>query len=365
MENKKIQPGLFGQTHNNSNRDYTKEDCWGKNQFNSSFPASLVAYMSFKGIAPVYLKTDSNNNVIHDSITGTELYRIDPLAKNAFYHFEMGFPAYSKFYTGDMEKIDLVMMNSDTDELLTALEIKLTALPDSTTKKKEEDKYSCEIVVRPPTINFLACSICNNFKDTAEKEKLREFLSIVPKINHWEEPEEVLPHYDKILESILLTSAYLTSRQTPLIIEPVWKTIGSKGILSEDCLDVFVWSNLAVIQMCANGEKIRRDKSGKIVKITRAMRTIIWIHLMLLDYTIYGQFDYRRIIRLHSYNLANDKGYAISGTQTYKYLKCDELTHPRISKYEVKNIILGGGQNYLSPERRFDAVLANSPDLFK
>lgn len=63
--------------------------------------------------------------------------------------------------------------------------------------------------------------------------------------------------------------------------------------------------------------------------------------------------------------MANDKAYALSGTQTYEFLTCAELEHPRISKYEIKNIILGGGQNLLSPERRFDAVIVNSPDLFE
>lgn len=46
MEKKQIEPSLFGQTHNNSSRDYSREYYWGKNQFNSSFPASLVAYMN-------------------------------------------------------------------------------------------------------------------------------------------------------------------------------------------------------------------------------------------------------------------------------------------------------------------------------
>ncbi|MCC8112436.1 MAG: HindVP family restriction endonuclease [Bacteroidales bacterium] len=353
-------PGLFGQTHNNSSRDYSKEESWGKNQFNSSFPASLIAYMSSKGVKPVYLKTDENNHVVHDYISGTELYKINPLSMDAFYNFEASFSAYDKFYTGDRETIDLVMVDSASDSQLIGIEIKLTALPDMTTNKKPEDEYSCEIVVRPPTINFIACSICNNFRTNKEKDKLREFLSIVPKINHWEEPEEVLPHYQSILSSILKISSYLSKKQTPLIMQTVWKTKGHKGILADDCLDVFVWSNLAVIQMCGDVDKANH------YKITRPMRTIIWLYLMLLDYvSIQGQFDYRRIVRLHSYNLANDKGYSISGSQTYKYLKSAELTHPRISKYEIKNIILGGGQNYLSPERRFDAVIVNSPELFE
>ncbi|MBD5274269.1 MAG: HindVP family restriction endonuclease [Bacteroides sp.] len=358
----KLEPGLFAQNHNNSSRNYSQEYYWGKNQFNSSFPASLVAYMSYKGVKPVYLCTDKENHVIHKYISGTDLFKINPLAENAFYNFEASFPAYDKFYTGEREKIDLVMLDTATenDIPLIGLEIKLTALPDSTTKNLPEDKYSCEIVVRPPTINFIACSICNSFKTIEEKEKLRAMLNTVPRINHWEEPEEVLPHYDKILQAVLTISTYLNKKQTPLIVQPIWKTKGGKSVLADDCLDVFVWSNLAVIQMC------NRSDSSSNRRITRPMRTIIWIYLMLLEYTgVYGQFDYRRIVRLHSYNIANDKAYALSGTQTYEFLQCAELIHPRISKYDIKNIILGGGQNLLSPERRFDAVLVNSPDLFE
>ena len=86
---------------------------------------------------------------------------------------------------------------------------------------------------------------------------------------------------------------------------------------------------------------------------------------MLFDYSVYSHFDYVRIIKQHSYNYANDKAFALSGRRTYPFLACEELTHPRIKKSEIRNIILGGGQNLLSPERRFDAVLVNSPDIFE
>jgi hypothetical protein len=46
-------------------------------------------------------------------------------------------------------------------------------------------------------------------------------------------------------------------------------------------------------------------------------------------------------------------------------MSCAELTKPRIQQKEIKNIILDGGQNLLSPERRFDAIIYNSPELFK
>jgi hypothetical protein len=49
---------------------------------------------------------------------------------------------------------------------------------------------------------------------------------------------------------------------------------------------------------------------------------------------------------------------------TNKYMTCERLIKPAIKKSEIKEIILGGGQNLLSPERRFDAILFNSQGLF-
>jgi hypothetical protein len=352
----KIAPGLFGQKH--ASRDYSDARFWGKNQFNSSFPASLVAYLSSKKMKSVYLCVDKENRIVHRSIAGEELLGIDPLSDNAYYNFEAGFAPFEQYYTGDREKIDLVMLNNQTHASLRGLEVKLTALPDSTTKQLSDDKYSCEIVVRPPTICFLACSICANYDTPNAKNRLKKLLSIVPQINHWEEISEVAVHYAKIEEAVLNVSKDMYKQQTPLMIQPVWKTEGGRMRLSDECLDVFVWSNLATIQMCCNAEKVAGNS------ISRFQRTIIWLYRMLFDFLIYGQFNYVRIIKNHSYNYANDKAFALSGTKTHRFLSCAELTHPRIGKNEIKNIILGGGQYLLSPERRFDAVIVNSPELF-
>lgn len=358
-DNKKATPGLFAQDHDNSNRVYTKKSYWGKNQFNSSFPVSLVAYMGEKGINPIYLITDENNTVIHSEITSSELFRIDPLAPNAYYKFESGYDRFKEFYTGNEEKIDLVMVDSNTNRSLIGLEIKLTAIPDNTTIDLPEDKYSSEIVVRPPTINFLACSLCSCFIGEEGEAILQKLLRPIPQIKHWGEIDEVLPHYDTILNAVLNVSRHLQKQQSPLIVQPIWKArkTGTKLELAQNCLDVFVWSNLSVIQMCCLQE-------ADTLKITRPMRTIIWLYRMLVQYQESGKFNYKEIVRDLSYNIANDKAFAISGLQSYKLLECPSLKCPRIEKNEIKNIILGGGQNFLSPERRFDAVIVNSPELF-
>ncbi|MDE6562001.1 MAG: HindVP family restriction endonuclease [Muribaculaceae bacterium] len=349
-------PGLFAQSKGKSSRDYSKENSWGKNIFNSSFPASLVAYMYSKNISAVYIKSESGC-IHHTSISGEDLFKINPLSDRAFFNYEAGFSSFDQFYEGEREKIDLVMINRELNKDLIGLEIKLTALPDTTTKKFDEDHYGCELVVRPPTICFLACTICNSFIGKAGRQILKDLLGDIRQINHWEEIEAILPYYEDIQNAVKRVADYVENQQTPLIVQPVWKTMGGKSILADDCLDVFVWSNLAVLKLCML-------QGAEKKKITRFMRTVIWIYRMLFEYSVYGQFDYKRIVRLHSYNIANDKAFSASGLQTWPIMKSKELSHPRISKWEIKNIILGGGQNLLSPERRFDAVIVNSPDLF-
>lgn len=354
-------PGLFGQKY--SSRDYRYEDSWGKNQFNSSFPASLVAYMGSRGIEPVYLCTNKKNEIVHKNISSTKLLGIDPLSDDAFYNFESGYFPYEQYYTvtGDKkkEKIDLVMYNRSTERAVSGLEVKLTTLPDNATKDFPESEYGSEIVVRSPTILFLACSICSSYDKKQDRVKLHEVLNTIgEEIKDWSDMRQVLPHYSKIEQAILDVSSDLYSKQVPLIIQPVWKTCNALKDLADNCLDVFVWSNLSVIQMCL------REKT-KDNNLSRNQRTIIWLYRMLWDFTLYSNFNYRRIVDDLGYNLKTDKAFSINGCLTNSIMKCKELKNPRILKSEIKNIILGDGQKLLKPERRFDAYLVSHPEIFE
>ncbi len=77
-----VDPGLFGQKY--SSRDYRLEEAWGKNQFNSSFPASLVAYMGSRDIDPVFICTNKENGITHKYISPAKLLGIDPLSEDAY-----------------------------------------------------------------------------------------------------------------------------------------------------------------------------------------------------------------------------------------------------------------------------------------
>lgn len=86
---------------------------------------------------------------------------------------------------------------------------------------------------------------------------------------------------------------------------------------------------------------------------------------MLLEVKNHHKFNHQKIIDNLSYNTKNDKAFASAGNVTNKYMRCERLKTPIINKSEIKKIILGGGQNLLSSERRFDAIIFNSPGLFE
>lgn len=355
---KGVNPGLFGQKY--ASRDYRYEESWGKNQFNSSFPASLVAYMGSKGIEPVFICTDKSNKIVHKTISASKLLGIEPLSDNAYYDYEAGYFPYEQYYMATKkEKIDLVMIDRTTKSPVSGLEVKLTTLPDNTTKDLPEADYGSEIVVRSPTILFLACSICACYDSPKGKVRLHEMLNTIGgEIKNWSEIRQVLPHYESIKQAILAVSSDLTKKQVPLIMQPIWKTDKKLTDLENQCLDVFVWSNLAVIQMALR-------EASAVDDISRNQRTIIWLYKMLWDFTQFGKFNYTDIVNDLAYNYKTDKAFAISGKLTNPFMKCKELTVPRISKHEIKNIILGGGQKLLRPERRFDAYIVSHPELFE
>ena len=83
---------------------------------------------------------------------------------------------------------------------------------------------------------------------------------------------------------------------------------------------------------------------------------------MLSDFATDGRIDPQTVSV--GFTRQTDKAFALSGKKTHPYMSCAELSRPRIKKTEIKNIILGQGEKLLSPERRFDAILVNSPELF-
>lgn len=349
------QPALFGLDH--SNRDFSNKNSWGKNQFNSSFPAALCAYLHHKGLPANYL-TISNGLFTNIPITINDLFNIQSnIFTDINYAFESVYTPYNKYMKGRLPRTDLVIEHREKGFCLRGLEVKLTALPDQATFHRNEVQYGTELVVRPDTITNLACSLIENMRSIKfDTSKLWDVS-----IHDLKNQKKAIDSRSKILTTLRLIVDELSHAKcgTPLLLQPIWKTEGKSPTLADNCLDVFVWSDTGFTHFIC-------DIADKSTKMTRQYRTAVWLYKMIIDYFKYDSFDHDFIVQELSYTSArNDKAFASNGNTTNKYMKGRNLTMPRIHKNEIKNIILNDGQLLLSPERRFDAIIFNSPDIFE
>jgi hypothetical protein len=355
------QPSLFGIS--NSNRDFGIKDSWSKNNFNSSFPAALIAYMDSKNIRCVYLKLDENGNVVKDYISGSELFGMTPTDSNLYYSFESAFVPYQPFSIGPPPRVDLLLMNQLNSQILAGYELKLTTIPDESTYKLSEDKWGCELVIRMPSIHFLASSLCDIYKGNHEKLQKYFGKNGFGNVASYTEAAQVNPRLGDIYERLnALINDNLTS-QKPAVIQPVWKTLGKSSVLADNCLDVFVWSDLAFTRLFMS--EARTAPNDVTAAVSRPTRALIQLFFMLNEFSVKGTFHTHEIFQKLTYTMKNDKAFSVSGRKTNRFMYSDELLNPRITKDEIKNIILGGGELLLSPERRFDAALVSSQNLFK
>jgi hypothetical protein len=362
MDLSRTEPGLFGLERGRSNRDFSKEESWGKNKFNNAFPASLACYMASQALKPVYLMLDSTAQIKHEKIDVAAFLGLDPTSPNLYFSFETDFTPYRTIVTGKFPRTDLVTLDKSTrNTCLRCLEVKLTALPDNSTYRLSEAQYGCEIVVRPTTIVYLALGIAYKFKDAPES--LLDYLDpeAVRRTNSWWDIENITDYVLNLTDDIDRILMSVLDAQEPFVLQPVWKTNGRTTKLHENCLDIFVWSDFAFTRLFFNATRAALSHKQQI---DRYARSVIWLTKMLLDFALDGRIPHADIIQALSYNAQTDKAFALNGANTNQYMTCPELINPRIKKTEIRNIILGGGQNLLSPERRFDAALLSNPELF-
>ena len=283
-------------------------------------------------------------------------------SNEAFYDYETAFSPFSSFVSNQTPKVDLQVSTHSPRVIKSGFEIKLTVLPDDTTSAKPEAKWGSELVIRMPSLVYLACSIASAYVG-ADRDRLKRFFGAgygafnnyrtAPQVN------PILPRIGQILNAIVADN--VTSQQ-PALIQPIWKTEGKKAVLHENCLDMFVWSNLAFLKLFLKDNYVTAADPTK--KISRPDRAVIQLFFMLHDYAIGGSFNPESIQNNLSYDTKNDKAFSLSGLKTNPIMSCDELLTPRIRRDQIKNIILNDGHKFLSPERRFDSAIVTSLGLF-
>jgi len=353
-----MQPSLYGIQR--SNRNFADPYYWGKNQFNSAFPVALACYMREREIPLVYIKFRDELSTEVTELPVSDVLGSNKNSSDLFFSFETRLDAFRRYAHDDIPAIDLVVCDMTREAQIRPLEIKLTTLPDNTTERLDENNYGAEIVIRSATTRYMALSMAQSVAN--QRERVRAiFEPVFATLRDWDSKEVMHRLAPRALTALEVFLCEFRDFQRPLLMQPLWKTKGKSPQLADDCLDIFVWSDFALTHLFLDSARVAAAGNG----ITRQLRAALRLSRFLYEFSCSGIVHQAPIYDGMTYDLQNDKEFAISGTKSRGLMGCDRLRKLAIRKDEIKNIILGGGHKHLSPERRFDAILYFSSDLFE
>jgi hypothetical protein len=343
-----MKTGLYG--IEKSNR--TLEAHWGKNGFNSGFPAALACYMLDRDIPAIYNKLEEIEGelkVVSSELSMRGVFSCENLSpKDLDFNFESVFTPYQEYSFDPIDGIDLVIKDN-AGRFLTPLEVKLTVLPTAATSRLPEKDWGCELVVRSATTSYCALGMF----DAVKKEALAVrtiFEEACAAVQSWNNDYEMTHKTQTLSECLDVFQRKYLTKQRPLLMQTVWKTKGQSPLLADQAFDVIVWSDYAFSRLFLDGT-CKNEKT-----MSRPMRASARLARCLWELSKSGKIRLVDIYRQMAFGVQTDKEFAVQGAKWRKYVDA-RIIEPRLSKDTVFEIIQPDYIDRLTPERRFDQTL--------
>jgi hypothetical protein len=183
-------------------------------------------------------------------------------------------------------------------------------------------------------------------------EEVREiFEPVCADIQHWSNKHEIADKTPFLVEALNYFEKKFIKFQKPILLQPIWKTKGKSFILDDNAFDIFIWSDFALSRLFIESAQ------GNPTNISRSTRSTARLARILHEISTQRKTNISQIYTEMDFGRQTDKEFAMSGKITRNYMKSPRRLKPALKKDILSDIILGGGEKLLSPERRFDQTV--------
>ncbi|MCL2504382.1 MAG: HindVP family restriction endonuclease [Coriobacteriia bacterium] len=265
------------------------------------------------------------------------------------FRFESAFDPYQKYSFDDIGGIDLVVCSTE-GAYLSPLEVKMTVMPTSDTSHLPEEKWGCELVVRPATTSYCAIGMFDAVQDAAADVR-GIFENACASIQSWDNDFEMLhkvPRLSACIDAFEKTYLHL---QKPFLMQTIWKTDGQSPILAENAFDVIIWSDFAFSRLFVD------DATEKKKTMSRQMRASARMARCLWELSKSAKIRVADIYRQMAFGNQTDREFSVQGPKWRRYVSSNLIPELRLKKDVINQIIEPGYLEKLQPERRFDQTL--------
>lgn len=378
-------PWLYGLYHTNRRqtpRGQNGKTFWGKNEFNSSFPAALACYMRDRGKSAVYISLNDKLQVVSGTLSIDDLFGTTLPNDQIAFLFESKYEPYQQLVKENIGNIDLVIAEKESGRLIRPLEIKLTVIPDNTTCNRPEDEWGAELVIRPATAKYCGLGILSSlneyftdsgaspaeheFRRKTVEEIFNEPCEDIHRENSWTVESVVANKSAKILSALNTFQKKFYGMQRPLLMQPLWRTQGKTPLLHEEgAFDIVVWSDMAFTRLFLDTAlRAETDQNGR-ASVSRRMRCAARLARLLFESTLRMKPSMSSIFSSMAYSYQTDKEFSASGQIWRSYVDHKRIQSPAVKKEAIFDIIRNGGEELLSPERRFDQTVTYLAQFLK
>lgn len=332
----------------NSNR--APRDHTTKNRFASSYPMAVAAFMEDRGIAPVVVRVTppgSPSPIEEAEIPFSDLFGLGAPLKECRFDFERSAEEHEPLCRA-RPTLDVIVTNpaaAGTSPKI-MLELKVSVTPDETTAALKERDWRPELVFRPVTLQIAAMNLFLAMGDDDRRKLVGEAMRHGYGTKDWKPSQKVLTDF---VDWVLGRHHGL---QRPLVLNLVWATIGKSSMPHPRRADVFVWTDLAYVDV------VRKQVGGAEKDVgRRCLRAVERFCCALIELCATGQYSYNAMIHTDAATAQTDKEISLSGKVMRRVIKHPRATQRLLTEEMMASVLPDGYARHIEPERRIDVTL--------
>lgn len=319
---------------------------WDRENFPRTFSVALCNYLGDSGEG-VNLVSYRHGACKVENLPVCRVYGTGKSPSELSFDFDSVFEPHLELASGVPES-DLVIRNG-TGSPIGRLDMQASVIPDASTKGLPPELSGPEVTFRTRNLKNLALSMA--FSLMCERERALDILDDIQHVTgDWGDWGQVSNATDDILRVLDRLESELSDRQSPCMLQSVWRSEEDGPLLADDAMDVFVWTDYALSRLFL--DSTRRSSDGSP---TRPIRCAVRLYRVLEGILSGGHPDLDMLMLETQYGIQGNRELMVNGKATNRYMACDRLTRPAVGSNEMPMLASKGFESMIVPERRLDS----------
>lgn len=324
-----------------------RKEMFSREMFPRSLSVALANYMDDRSIPLNLVHSDMGRNCVVSGIRTHEMYGCSPLEMSVMrFDFDSTYDPWTELAIGVPES-ELVLRD-DFGRPRCCLDLKTSVIPDASTRDLPLELHGPEISLDTSELQGIALSMASSLLDDRERA-LEILMKGIPDDVDWSDWDDAVHHVDDVVCNLDILETQMVGCQRPRMLQAVWRTESDGPFMTDDAMDVFVWTDHALTRLFLDGGRRYSDN-----RPTRPLRSAVRLFLIIISILEGEKPRLASIADDTDYGLGGRKELMVNGKATNRLMRCNRLVHPAVSALDSTFLISTGAERMFMPERSLE-----------